>query len=306
MMSDWDTWQEHIRIAAETAGYTYETFVEGIQANSDVIREDSDLTRAQIEYDTMQMEGYIDQVIGSVEDWKFSWVGEMDVMIDKTLELINMIDALRSAMTGEQYDSTIDYSIKMAESYARGDAGAALRYADLREQKIVGDNMTQEQWQDTTEYLRDLFVRGFSLGDADALAEAVERGFGNVVEQFRRITGLRSGGYTGEWGQSNGRLAILHQKELVLNPEDTQNFLSATYLLRDVMGAAGDGLAEKAKAMSSLAGLAAPVYNGSDNVVQQVVSIDASFPGVQSAIEIENALNNLVNEASQYAAVKTL
>jgi len=33
--------------------------------------------------------------------------------------------------------------------------------------------------------------------------------------------GYRSGGYTGEWGSSDGRWALLHQKELVLNAQDT-------------------------------------------------------------------------------------
>jgi hypothetical protein len=38
------------------------------------------------------------------------------------------------------------------------------------------------------------------------------------------VEGLASGGYTGEWG-SEGKLAFLHEKELVLNADDTANFL---------------------------------------------------------------------------------
>jgi hypothetical protein len=37
---------------------------------------------------------------------------------------------------------------------------------------------------------------------------------------------LATGGYTGEWGDS-GKLAVLHEKELVLNKNDTANFLDA-------------------------------------------------------------------------------
>jgi hypothetical protein len=39
-------------------------------------------------------------------------------------------------------------------------------------------------------------------------------------------TSLDTGGYTGEWGHS-GKLAMLHEKELVLNANDTSNFLDA-------------------------------------------------------------------------------
>ena len=40
-------------------------------------------------------------------------------------------------------------------------------------------------------------------------------------------------GYTGEWG-TDGRLAVLHQKELVLNQEDTANILDAVSLIRQM------------------------------------------------------------------------
>jgi len=40
-----------------------------------------------------------------------------------------------------------------------------------------------------------------------------------------------TGGYTGSWG-SDGKLAMLHEKELVLNKEDTRNILSAVDIVR--------------------------------------------------------------------------
>jgi hypothetical protein len=43
-----------------------------------------------------------------------------------------------------------------------------------------------------------------------------------------------TGGYTGAWG-AEGRLAMLHQKELVLNAKDTENFLVATGILREIV-----------------------------------------------------------------------
>jgi hypothetical protein len=47
------------------------------------------------------------------------------------------------------------------------------------------------------------------------------------------LRGYATGGYTGAWGPE-GRLAMLHQKELVLNADDTKNFLAATDILRNI------------------------------------------------------------------------
>jgi len=38
--------------------------------------------------------------------------------------------------------------------------------------------------------------------------------------------------YTGEWGPE-GKLAILHEKELVLNKDDTENFLKALEIVKN-------------------------------------------------------------------------
>jgi hypothetical protein len=43
-----------------------------------------------------------------------------------------------------------------------------------------------------------------------------------------------TGGYTGEWGPE-GKLALLHQKELILDKDDTSNFLSALGLLDNIL-----------------------------------------------------------------------
>jgi hypothetical protein len=47
---------------------------------------------------------------------------------------------------------------------------------------------------------------------------------------------LNTGGYTGDWGDSSGRIAMLHKKELVLNEDDTTNFLTAINIVRDIAG----------------------------------------------------------------------
>ena len=108
-----------------------------------------------------------------------------------------------------------------------------------------------------------------------------------------------SGGYTGEWG-SAGRLAMLHEKELVLNKNDTQNFLDATQILRTID--------LQASAFSAgLGNIITPwISDLADEVLEQNVHIEASFPNATNHSEIEEAFNNLVNRAAQYANRKNM
>ena len=115
----------------------------------------------------------------------------------------------------------------------------------------------------------------------------------------KQLSGYDTGGYTGEWGPE-GRLALLHQKELVLNADDTSNMLNIISMVRDFADSFNSSLLDK------LFNLSNSVFStigrvGKDSELEQNVHIEATFPGVRDAKEIEDALNNLVNTASQYA-----
>lgn len=110
---------------------------------------------------------------------------------------------------------------------------------------------------------------------------------------------MDTGGYTGTWNHTeslkdsaNGKLAVLHQKELVLNPEDTENMLSAVGLVRDIVS----NLNNTTKMSSSF-----NRQSVTGNNVEQRVSINATFPGVTEAIEIKHALEQLADDAYQVA-----
>ena len=111
-----------------------------------------------------------------------------------------------------------------------------------------------------------------------------------------QLSGYDTGGYTGEWG-SDGRLALLHQKELVLNKEDTANMLNAISIMRNITNMLGSSVLGKLAAATT-GGLSTDVGN---DILEQNVHIDAQFPNVKDSREIEEALNNLVNMASMRA-----
>ena len=66
-----------------------------------------------------------------------------------------------------------------------------------------------------------------------------------------------TGGYTGAWGPQ-GKLAVLHEKELVLNKHDTENFLASMDILDKILQAID------LRAMSSQLGgiLTSPTFGG--------------------------------------------
>lgn len=111
-----------------------------------------------------------------------------------------------------------------------------------------------------------------------------------------QITGYDTGGYTGNWGDSSGRLALLHKKELVLNESDTKNMLSALQVLEGIMSIVDTSMLARLGTLGQL-GMRTPTKDA--DVLEQNVHIEATFPGVQNSKEIEDAFNNLVNIASQ-------
>ena len=107
-----------------------------------------------------------------------------------------------------------------------------------------------------------------------------------------------TGGYTGEW-DSSGRLAMLHQKEIVLNAHDTENFLAAVNIVRDLADIIDLRAAAQYSALQAMTSSA--LVSTMAQTLQQDVTIHAEFPNVRERTEIEAAFDNLINRASQFA-----
>ena len=128
------------------------------------------------------------------------------------------------------------------------------------------------------------------------------------------IQGYDTGGYTGEWGKE-GKMAFLHEKEIVLNKEDTSKILDAVKLVRGISGDALSGLAgmiaeTSRKTIEALGAITQAIMpskiqtQDQSQQIQQNVEINADFSGVKSSNEIEKAFENMANMASQYIARK--
>ena len=117
------------------------------------------------------------------------------------------------------------------------------------------------------------------------------------VGQLRGVAALDTGGYTGEW-DSSGRIALLHQKELVLNAHDTENFLAGINILRDITAAIDLQALSQRQMLSSLSSSSIDTQS---RVLEQQVTITAEFPNATERNEIEAAFDSLLNRASQFA-----
>ena len=106
---------------------------------------------------------------------------------------------------------------------------------------------------------------------------------------------MATGGYTGSFGP-DGRMAMLHEKELVLNKQDTQNVLQMVAMAREALGQPVN------LPLSSIGAIKANFKNQNNSGLGlQEVHIEAHFPNVVNHLEIEEALRNLANYTAQNA-----
>lgn len=188
-----------------------------------------------------------------------------------------------SGSSGPDYSQ--DFSAKMKKAWEQGDMESYEKWKQLREEKIAAG---YSDWGVSTDWIDDYLKNGGELPDGMTW-----------VDLYKQLNGgFATGGFTGAWGPE-GKLTFLHEKELVLNKDDTANFLTATNMLRDISDMIDlKALQDKVSILPYLPGVST---NGSGDTLEQTVTIEAHFPSVTSHNEIEEAFNTLVNRASQYA-----
>lgn len=167
--------------------------------------------------------------------------------------------------------------------------------------------------------------KNFAYGDSatsqdfiDAMLEAVKQGVieGNKYDEGDTSDVSNKVGDQGSWYNdrygaprtASGGLIRTPQvrsvaedgAELILNSTDTQNILDAVRNMREVvkmkMSSMNTNIQKQTEGNAQKT-----VINKDIQQVDQTVSIDATFPNVSVAAEIEEALNNLINQAVQYA-----
>lgn len=223
-----------------------------------------------------------------------STVQNMDKLVDSINEMSNALRDWVEEMTklAVVFNSNADYFDLMIKAMNNNDMASAEKYAEYRAMKISLDpnSYGQYTWNSKEAMIKDLQEHGVQVSDENAAI---------LWDKYNSTTQkYDTGGYTGEWGK-DGRLALLHQKELVLNASDTANMLDIVNVVRDIVRQID------AQALYSHGRrFDLPRIETRAETLEQNVHIEASFPNATSHQEIEQAFDNLINLASQYANKK--
>lgn len=175
---------------------------------------------------------------------------------------------------------------------------------------------SSEEWPQIGDKVR--FLGGQYYEDSQGNGQTGDRGLGNFVEVYNiqkdapypisvisnnsaygwlkkdQIAKFDNGGYTGNWETAKGKLAVLHPQELVLNASQTKGLVSFLNSKIHELSA------------NALRGIVTPNI-GSRHLVTEspqitnVNNIEANFPNVSVASEIEKAFMDLENLATQNA-----
>ena len=257
-------------------------------------------------------------------------LAEFNTSLDTSIQKIKEYAAAASAAFGKTGDAYVatgdvtgftgDLSKQYMNAVAKGDMELANQLLEARKGKMAGmdantlssliDDERLQKW--TTYYNNPDSVYYEAAHD---MLDYVNNGGSalqwwlkvmNKITQdnpYKKPSSFDSGGYTGPWG-SEGKLALLHEKELILNKTDTENILDAVNIIRSMSQSITSSLVNDLVDLVGSWNRLTTNVNSSIEKIPQMITIDASFPNVSVASEIEEAFNDLANQAAQFASIK--
>lgn len=277
----------------------FDDWKENTEEVTDIIGEDLDDTSDKVDQVVEHSEDLTDtivnDVIPSIEDelWAVreltdEWAAQRDEIYDTIAAYEKLARVIAQTITNESIPDK-DWASEMAGvEYGSDEYNLYKKYRENKIEQSGNDYGVSNERLDT-------LLRKVSEGDADAIALRKKYKFFTDIPEsdWLRVVGFATGGYTGDWGPS-AKLGLLHEKELILNQNDTKNFLNGTMILREI----ADILNTPNFSDLLLKSVFTIPKNEEQHLIQDV-SIQASFPSVTNHLEIEEALNNLINDAAQ-------
>ena len=277
--------------------------------------------------DISSLDGYTNDLAESTrnfgDDAKEAW-GKAKTALEEYAEVLNDLvptmeiasqtaknlkvtgDAVAEASeqaSGLGYHNEIVYDQLGAYAKSAGASTSVLRQIyNERQMKISANPELSKYSMSWEEFLQH--ISGLTKYQVGNISDDTLAKFKDWLHNLMGIQSLATGGYTGDF--SDGRLALLHEKELVLNSQDTRNILAAVALTRQMaatLEAAIDGSANAGLAlMRSRFGERIEIPALPGDQLEQMIHIDQiEFPNVTTASEIQEAFRNLADNASQWA-----
>lgn len=288
-------WQQKTDIITDLVGDSLDETKEKVE---EVTKESNELK----EMLSRQMIPTLQREVSAVRASSQAWATQRQQLMQTIRYYENLITKIREAIRlqaqmgrsggSDGFDLSIDYSALMTEAYNRKDMEAYEKYKKLRDKKML---ITDDDENVSNSRIDSLLSHGYNLGVGDL---AGYKYYNQIPESWWESHGFATGGYTGNW-DGTGKLAFLHQKELVLNAEDTENMLKTIEIVRTIAKSIDLNSAMMAQGLGVLnpTTIAKEMFGQ----LEQDVHIEANFPNVTNHSEIEEAFNNLINISSQYA-----
>ena len=319
-------------VAMEDGGTSMEDFsIDAINATEAVVEETQKLANEAEELSQTYQDAF-GQIADSAGIFAANYVEQIQPAIDANLQLLNTINQIiehQANLGGTSGDGSgsggIASGVKSSNATwsafatageqigAKSKIGDYLPYVAALLQ--YGGYETNYGGWGTLEERRRRLVEVFGEGadeDVDKyLAEHAAADLGSYwlaiannpeaygYDKLKKMS-FDTGGYTGNWNSLDGKLALIHEKELILNKQDTDNILSAVDMVRKITQMIDLNAISAGSFMNDV--LTAASINAANNeVLQQEVHITAEFPNATDRDEIIQAFDNLTNLAMQYA-----
>lgn len=310
LIANGEEWQKNV---SSIAGLVQTDFTN----TTDVINKCKDAT-ADLSATSKGFFELLDEQSGSIVEYE----SKLQKMTDKISDMNNMMVAYRQQVNDlanqltakEQENTQLKARIDELEhpekyGYGSGSGGSGSGGADADTAYRIANSIwgtgDKGGWYDDPDRSR-LITERFGYAMYEAVQALFNSGYGyNWIDYSKGYEHYDTGGYTGDWGQpdtTNGRFAMLHQKELVLNETDTANILEAVRLVRDMTENGLSNMVSSAQSQyNSVVGKLAQALDSNKQSLDQNVQITAEFPNAENFAEIRAALESLNGYAAQYA-----
>ena len=329
MTTDISNLSEESKQRLEEFGISFNSTTNSLKINWSTMTEDNKIKFSEcMNQNNALWNSSIQNMIGKISTDEDSFEklssAALNKIIDLQKEYNSLIDKLKSSLGGLDFtkpttdlskwknytDSISSQNDKILQKY-RDEAAELIKMNEQLE-------LTKAKWQEIYETKYKAAVLDANKTSATTPKKKKKKGILNPFSWFDSdregwsLFGGATGGYTGDWSDhtgeyKDGKWAILHQKELVLNAEDTKNILAAVDTVRSISDSLRGQALEAANSYTSDLDTATPIVTQPiTQSIQQNVHIDATFPNVTDHNEIELAMNNLMNTASQKVMEKNI
>lgn len=318
-------YQDTVSSVADETGTSLDDlsgYIDDVSTSTDICR-DAGLEATEMMWDQISAIQDLSQYYLELADSVYEYIEALRDLARETAQTMeneaNRTDDLPSATTPDRTDTDDSSNTGGNDSEGggnQGSGGGTISHSDMVQLvydigRGVYDNNPVRRQQVEAKYPGAYSQAQSILNRAIAQDEYNYRHNGTAwrktIEKLVSAAGFDTGGYTGEF--DNAKLAFLHEKELVLNQEDTKNILSAVSAMRALepefiasIESALDNNALSAKGlMASRLGNNTQVAPANDTIEQRVTIEHVEFPNVTSSDEIQDALRSLVDDAAQWA-----